>query len=238
MEEELFASRNELEARDSLARKYDHIATGLARRFAGRGEDLDDLTQTARLGLVNAIDRFDSDKGASFATFATRTIVGELKRHLRDKAWAVRVPRRLQELSLEIGTVTSEITQKLGRSPTLAEIAEAVDQPLENVVEAVAAGGAYSASSLNRPAGGDEQAPAVIETLGEGDAVLRRSAERVTAAEVIEKLPEREREILQLRFFDAMSQTEIAEQLGISQMHVSRILRNTLQQLRAEVNAP
>lgn len=234
----LFAKRDNPRSRAELVDRYDHLATRLARKFVASGESLEDLTQVARLGILNAIDRFDPERGVAFATFASRTIVGELKRHLRDKAWAVRVPRGLKERSLEIGEAVQRLSQSLGRSPTLREIASEIGAAAEQVIEALEAGDAYRAASLDAPIGAADGTAAVVDTIGSSDAELQRTPSRVTAAEAIEQLPERDREILRLRFFEGESQSRIAAQVGISQMHVSRVLRAALQQLRETVSAP
>lgn len=218
-----------------IAERYDHLATRLARRFAGRGESIDDLTQVARLGLVNAINRFEVERGFAFATFATRTIVGELKRHLRDKAWSVRVPRSLQERTLEVGKSVQHLTQRLGRSPTLREIATDIDCEVEEVIEALEAGSAFTAASMDAPIGTEDDSGTLGGALGGDDEELERSADRVTAAALMEQLPPREHAILYQRFFEGKTQTEIAENMGISQMHVSRLLRASLETMRRQL---
>ncbi len=234
-ETDLFARRSEPRAMAEIAERYDHLATRLARRFAGRGESIDDLTQVARLGLVNAINRFEVERGFAFATFATRTIVGELKRHLRDKAWSVRVPRSLQERTLEVGKSVQHLTQRLGRSPTLREIAADIDCDVEEVIEALEAGGAFTAASMDAPIGDDADSGTLGGVLGGDDEELERSADRVTAAALMEKLPPREHAILYQRFFEGKTQSEIAESMGISQMHVSRLLRASLDVMRRQL---
>lgn len=231
---ELIARRHDPAGRSELASRYDPLATRLARRFAGRGEPLDDLMQVARLGLVNAMDRYESGHGATFATFASRTIVGELKRHLRDKAWSMRVPRSLKERALEVGRAIDDLSQRLGRSPSLAEIAATVGSDVESVIEALDAGSVYTASSVDTPA--TDHARAVIDTLGDTDSGLERAADRVALADVIVDLDERERSILYQRFYEGKSQSEIAASLDISQMHVSRLLRSTLATLREQIS--
>lgn len=229
---EFFARRGEAAARAELARRYDDLATRLALQFRGRGQSYDDLAQVARIGLLNAIDRFDVDRGVTFATFATRTIIGVLKRHLRDKAWAVRVPRALQERWLETNQAVQDLSQKLGRSPTLREIAHAVDLDVEDVIEALEAGGAFSASSVDAPPATGDEGLSLAETLGGDDPLFQHSADRVAVRELIAALPDRGRSILYKRFYEGKTQAEIAEDLDISQMHVSRLLRSTLETLR------
>jgi RNA polymerase sigma-B factor len=227
----LFAERDaDPNVREALVERFGPLAEYLARRFAGRGEPLEDLRQVASLGLVSAIDRFDPTRGVRFTTFATATIVGELKRHLRDKAWAVRVPRRLQELGLEAGRAIPILTQELGRAPTVEEIAERLGATSDEVLEAMDAMHAYAADSLDAPSRDDEVAR--IETLGDGDPSLELVEAWSSLAPAVADLPERERRVLYLRFFREMTQSEIAERIGVSQMHVSRILAQTLDRLR------
>ena len=217
--------------RDELIEAHLGLAEYLARRFTNRGEPLDDLLQVASLGLLKAVDRFDPDRGLEFSTYATPTIVGELKRHFRDKGWAVRVPRRVQELHLRLGTVVSTLSQELGRSPTIPEIADAAKVSEEEVVEAIEAGHAYRFTSLDAPAGGEDES-ALAHQLGVEDQGLIDSEHRVALSPLIARFPPRERMILHLRFFEGMTQSEIASRLGISQMHVSRLLARSLAQLR------
>jgi RNA polymerase sigma-B factor len=228
---ELFASASgDPKAREAIALRFQPLAEYLARRFVGRGESLEDLIQVADIGLINAIDRFDPDRGYQFSTFASSTIVGELKRHFRDKGWSVRVPRQLQETGLRLNRELPILTQELGRSPTIAEIAERLEIDPEQVLESVEAAQAYSTSSLDAPAAVTGLAP--VETLGNDDAAFERSEGWAGVAPAIRELPERERRVLYLRFFADMTQSEIAEEIGVSQMHVSRILRQTLDLLR------
>jgi len=227
-----FARTRDRTLRDELIGAHMGLAEYLARRFTNRGEPLDDLVQVASLGLLKAVDRFDPERGLEFSTYATPTIVGELKRHFRDKGWAVRVPRRVQELHLRLGAVVSALSQQMGRSPTIGEIAQGAGVSEEEVLEAIEAGHAYRFTSLDAPAGGDDEGP-LSNHLGEIDQGLVDSEHRVTLSPLIAKFPSRERTILHLRFFDGLTQSEIADRLGISQMHVSRLLARTLAQLRA-----
>ena len=204
----------------------------LARRFRNRGEWLDDLTQVATIGLIKSIDRFDLDRGVEFSTYATPTIVGEIKRHFRDKGWAVRVPRRLQELKLALTKAISDLAQRLGRAPTVAELAAHLQMSEEEVLEGLESANAYSTVSLDAPDSGDEDAPAVAESLGMLDEALEGVEYRESLKPLLERLPPREKRILLLRFFGNMTQSQIATELGISQMHVSRLLARTLTQLR------
>lgn len=230
-EQAWFADPTDTHNRRRIVETYDPLAARLARRYRGRGEPLDDLVQVARLGLVNAIDRFDPDYGVQFATFATRTIIGELKRHLRDKTWAVRVPRSLQERWLETSRAAEDLTHKLGRSPTISEIAEHIGASKEDVLEALDAGSAYTAGSLDTPVHEDGGA-SVADMLGASDGRLESAGEWAALTEAVEQLPERERTILVMRFFQDRSQSDIADELGISQMHVSRLLRRSVDELR------
>jgi RNA polymerase sigma-B factor len=204
----------------------------LARRFRNRGEPLEDLIQVGTIGLLKAIDRFDLEREVEFSTYATPTIVGELKRHFRDKGWAVRVPRRLQELNLSLNKVVAELSQEIGRSPTISEIATKVRLSEEEVLEGLDTSNAYAVISLDAPAGG-EDAPTVSEHIGSEDESLEALEYRAALGPLIAELPERERRILYLRFFRGMTQSQIAIRLGISQMHVSRLLNRTLGVLRA-----
>jgi RNA polymerase sigma-B factor len=204
----------------------------LARRFRNRGEWLDDLTQVATIGLIKSIDRFDLSRGVEFSTYATPTIVGEIKRHFRDKGWAVRVPRRLQELKLALTKAISDLAQRLGRAPTVAELAVHLQMSEEEVLEGLESANAYSTVSLDAPDSGDEDAPAVAESLGMLDEALEGVEYRESLKPLLERLPPREKKILMLRFFGNMTQSQIATELGISQMHVSRLLARTLTQLR------
>jgi len=204
----------------------------LARRFRNRGEPLEDLIQVGTIGLLKAIDRFDLQREVEFSTYATPTIVGELKRHFRDKGWAVRVPRRLQELNLSLNKVVAELSQEIGRSPTISEIAAKVRLSEEEVLEGLDTSNAYAVISLDAPAGG-EDAPTVSEHIGSEDESLEALEYRAALGPLIAELPERKRRILYLRFFRGMTQSQIAARLGISQMHVSRLLNRTLGVLRA-----
>ena len=204
----------------------------LARRFRNRGEWLDDLTQVATIGLIKSIDRFDLERGVEFSTYATPTIVGEIKRHFRDKGWAVRVPRRLQELKLSLTKAIGDLAQREGRAPTVSELAAHLQMSEEEVLEGLESANAYSTVSLDAPDSGDEDAPAVADSLGMVDDALEGVEYRESLKPLLEQLPPREKKILLLRFFGNMTQSQIAAELGISQMHVSRLLARTLAQLR------
>lgn len=231
---ELFRRLPNEAAREELLVRHRPLAMYLARRFAGRGESLEDLEQVAMLGLLQAIDRLDPDRDVKFSTFATITVTGELKRHLRDKGWAVRVPRPLQERSIRIGRAIGRLTQELGRSPTVREIADHVEATDEEVLEGLEAARAYTADPLEAPAG-SEDGPAPIDTLAAHDDRFDHFESWQSVAPVIQRLPERERTILYLRFIEERTQSEIAEELGISQMHVSRLLAKVLAYLRDNV---
>jgi RNA polymerase sigma-B factor len=218
--------------RDELVRMHLPLVEYLARRFRNRGEPLDDLIQVATIGLIKSVDRFDLERGVEFSTYATPTIVGEIKRHFRDKGWAIRVPRRLQELKLTLTKATAELSQTLGRSPTVAELASHLGLHEEEILEGLESANAYSAVSLDASDGGDEDAPAVADTLGMVDEALEGVEYRESLKPLLERLPPREKKILVLRFFGNMTQSQIAAELGISQMHVSRLLARTLTQLR------
>jgi RNA polymerase sigma-B factor len=219
--------------RERLVEQYIGLVEFLARRFKNRGEPLEDLVQVGTIGLLKAIDRFDLEREVEFSTYATPTIVGELKRHFRDKGWAVRVPRRLQELHLELTKVVGMLGQELGRSPTVAEIAEACSTDEETVLEGLEIAQAYNFTSLDAPIESDDGgSTSFADQLGEQDEHLENLEYRASLAPEITKLPERERTILHLRFFKGLTQSEIADKLGISQMHVSRLLNRTLMQLR------
>ncbi|HEY8729324.1 MAG TPA: RNA polymerase sigma factor SigF [Acidothermaceae bacterium] len=224
------AERNAI--RDQLVETHLPLVEYLARRFRNRGELHDDLVQVATIGLIKSVDRFDLERGVEFSTYATPTIVGEIKRHFRDKGWAIRVPRRLQELKLSLAKATSELSQKNGRSPTVAELATFLGMSDEDVLEGLESANAYSTVSLDTPESGDSDALAVADTLGVIDESLEGVEYRESLKPLLDRLPPRERRILLLRFFANMTQSQIAIELGISQMHVSRLLARTLAQLR------
>ena len=237
---ELFARMARLErddptrqhVRDSLVEQHLPLVEHLARRFRNRGEPYDDLVQVATIGLIKSVDRFDIERGVEFSTYATPTIVGEIKRHFRDKGWAVRVPRRLQELRLSLTAATQELSQRNGRSPTVAELAIHLRLSEEEVLEGLESANAYSTLSLDAGDSSDDDAVAVVDTLGVDDEGLEGVEYRESVKPMLERLPPREKKILLLRFFRGMTQSEIAAEVGISQMHVSRLLARTLAQLR------
>jgi RNA polymerase sigma-B factor len=225
-------ARNDV--RDELVTMHLPLVHHLARRFRDRGEAHDDLVQVGTIGLIKAVDRFDVERGVEFSTYATPTIVGEIKRHFRDKGWSVRVPRRLQELRLAITRATEELSQDLGRAPTVKELATRLEVGEDDILEGLESAQAYSAMSLDG-AGGDPEggSPALIDTLGSDDAALANVEYRETLRPLLEALPERERQIIILRFFHNKTQSQIAEEVGVSQMHVSRLLAKSLRTLRS-----
>ncbi len=216
--------------RDRLVEMHLPLVEYLARRFAGRGEPLDDLIQVGTIGLIKAVDRFDVERGVEFSTYATPTVVGEIKRHFRDKGWTVRVPRRLQELRASLSAATADLTQTLGRSPTVAELATQLKIGEEEVLEGLESANAYTAVSIEASDG--EGGLSVADTLGADDVSLEGVEYRESIKPLLDSLPARERRILLLRFFGNLTQSQIAAELGISQMHVSRLLARTLAQLR------
>jgi len=232
----LFARLPDEGAREALLVRHRPLALYLARRFTGRGESLEDLEQVATLALLKAIDRLDLSRDVRFSTYATITVIGELKRHLRDRGWAVRVPRPIQELAVRITRVIGTLTQELARAPTVREIADYVGASEEHVLEALDASRAYTADSLDAPTGDDNRFSAA-DTLAVHDDRFENLDSWQSVAPLLRELPERERTILYMRFFEEKTQTEIAQELGISQMHVSRILARTLTGLRQGAEA-
>ncbi len=229
-----YHERGDLTARDRLVEANLPLARAIARRYAGRGEQLDDLVQVASIGLIKAIDRFDLERGVFFRTYAVPTIVGEIKRHFRDLAWAVHVPRRLKELGQMLSSLIQDLSAQLERSPTIAELAEAADVEEEEVVEALESGRAYAAESLSTPAEEGSELDR-MQSLGVVEEAFERTEDRHLLASGLEALDEREQRIIQLRFYDGLTQTQIANELGISQMHVSRLIRRALDTMRSEL---
>jgi RNA polymerase sigma-B factor len=222
-------------ARERLVHLHLPLVEHLARRFSGRGEPYDDLVQVGTIGLIKAVDRFETDRGVEFSTYATPTIVGEIKRHFRDRGWAIRVPRRLQELRLSIAAATSELSQELGRSPTVRELALRVGVSEDEVIEGLDSANAYATLSLDAPEGADDRTTSVIDTLGDYDEALAMVEDRETIKPLLDLLDDRSRRILGLRFFGGMTQSQIAAEVGISQMHVSRLLSRALDTLRTTI---
>jgi RNA polymerase sigma-B factor len=225
----------DLEAREQLVEQMLPLARSLARRYANKGEPLDDLEQVASVGLLKAIDRFDITREVKFATFAVPTIAGEIKRHFRDRGWMLRVPREVQELNARLARTRETFTRDRGRSPTVQELAQAVKSGVEQVVEALAAGDAYRMMSLDEPLGDGVGA---LEAIGEPDEGFERTEQRLMLRRGFDELAPREREILRLRFFEGLTQREIADMVGISQMHVSRLIRRSVDSLRETIAAP
>jgi RNA polymerase sigma-B factor len=217
--------------RERLISGYLPVAEHIARRFAGRGEPLDDLIQVATLGLINAVDRFEPARGSHFLSFAVPTITGEVRRHFRDHGWSTRVPRRLKDLHIAIRRALAELSQQLGRAPRPSEIAERLGIPMSEVIEGLQAGEAYRSASLDEMLGAGQRA-AVGDFIGDLDNALALIDDREALRPLLAELAPREQTILVLRFFHQLTQTQIAEQVGISQMHVSRVLRQTLAFLR------
>ncbi|WP_459546781.1 RNA polymerase sigma factor SigF [Nocardia sp. X0981] len=216
------------------------LADHIARRFAGRGETFDDLLQIARLGLLQAVDRFDPERGASFLSFAVPTVMGEIRRHFRDHTWAVRVPRSAKELHLRIGPATEVLSQRLGRVPTAREIAAELDVELTEVTRALVAGNGHTSNSLDaavQDSDDESRSPAVLARLGSEERCYELLEDAMAVRPLIEELPQRERQVLVWRFFGGMTQVQIAERLGVSQMQVSRILSRTLKSLREQALA-
>ena len=224
-------------ARDDLVHLHLPLVEHCARRFRNRGEPFEDLVQVGTIGLIKAVDRFETDRGVEFSTYATPTVIGEIKRHFRDKGWAIRVPRRLQELRMQIGSATGELTQKLGRSPTPRELAETIGCTVEEIVEGIESSHAYATLSLDASDDHDDGPPAMLATLGVEDANIEHVEVRESLKPLLDGLGEREKRILLLRFFKNMTQSQIAEEIGVSQMHVSRLLTRTLGQLRTSLEA-
>ena len=218
--------------RDRLVEQHLWLARHCARRFSGRGESSDDLVQVANLALVKAVDRFDPSFQVRFTTFAVPTIMGELRRHFRDKTWSMRVSRRLKDLHLELKAASEQLSHDLGRSPTVDELADALDCTPEDVLEALEAGAAYRATSLTAGLGSEEGEEIVP---GQEDSELEDTSVRVMLQDALSTLPERERRVIYLRFYLGLTQSEIADEIGVSQVHVSRILRATLAQLGDEL---
>lgn len=233
-ERELFDRRPDPEAVERLVAQYMPLARDLAKRYANRGESLDDLTQVASLGLLQAINRFDPDYGVAFPSYAVPTILGELKRHFRDYGWALAVPRRLKELSQTSRRAADELTHRLGRPPTVEEVAAELGVDADDVTEAAGLAYAYRAESLDQP--GDTEVD-YTEELGHEDHSMGHVLDQLTLQGLLETRPEKERQILYLRFYEDMTQREIAEVVGMSQMNVSRILAASFERLRVVLDA-
>jgi RNA polymerase sigma-B factor len=229
-----YHERGDTGAREALIQRHLPLVRSLARRYAGRGEALEDIEQVGAIGLIKAIDRFELDRDVSLATYATPNVVGEIKRHFRDKGWAIRVPRALQELNASMSGAIERLTGKLGRSPSIAEIADELKTSPEEVLEAMEVGSAYSTVSLSAGPGGDDELDP-LETIGDEDVEFERSEHRAALAPALNRLAPREREILRMRFEEGLPQTQIAQRIGLSQMHVSRLIRKSLSTMREEL---
>lgn len=231
-----YHEQGDLAARERLIEQYLPLVRSLARRYSYRGELLEDLVQVGCIGLIKAIDRFDVDRGVELTTYATPNIIGEIKRHFRDKGWSVRVPRGLQELNVKLSRLIEDLTVQLERSPTIPELAKAAGVEEEEVLEALETGQAYTTLSLSAPASGDDSADLdPLESLGEEELEYEVSENRAVLAPGLRVLDERERRILHLRFFEGLTQSQIAQDVGISQMHVSRLIRRSLEKVREEI---
>lgn len=228
----------ELAARDELIERHLPLVRALGRRYANRGESLDDLVQVGCIGLINAVDRFDRARGVSLETYAIPYIVGEIKRHFRDKVWTVRPPRGLQELNLQLSDLVDSLALQLGRSPTLAEIARTAQVDEEQVLEAIECGAGYRAQSLSAPVGRTEGTAELSAALASDGDAFATIDDRAVVAEALEALDGREREIVYLRFFGELTQSQIAERIGVSQMHVSRLLRGAVAKMRERIDRP
>ena len=232
-----FKEEGDMDAREKLVMSHLNLVRFIANKFKNRGEPIDDLIQVGYLGLLKAIDRFDPSRGLEFTTFATPTIMGEIKRHFRDKGWSVRVPRRLQELSAKVNQATDSLPSQLQRSPTIAEIADYLDATVDEVLEAMESSSAYSSVSLEAPSGADDDdTPSVIDRYATEDSDLAFTDDRIIIEEALASFSPRERDVIEMRFLKGMTQIEIAEKLGISQVQVSRLLRRTLKKIQDKID--
>ena len=232
-----FKEEGDMDAREKLVMSHLNLVRFIANKFKNRGEPIDDLIQVGYLGLLKAIDRFDPSRGLEFTTFATPTIMGEIKRHFRDKGWSVRVPRRLQELSAKVNQATDTLTSQLQRSPTIAEIADYLDATVDEVLEAMESSSAYSSVSLEAPSGADDDdTPSVIDRYATEDSDLAFTDDRIIIEEALASFSPRERDVIEMRFLKGMTQIDIAEKLGISQVQVSRLLRRTLKKIQDKID--
>lgn len=225
----------QVQSREDLVRLHLPLVEHLTRRFLNRGEQYDDLLQVGTIGLIKAIDRFDLERGVELTTYATPNIIGEIKRHFRDHGWAVRVPRGLQELSIQLMHVVERLTVELSRSPTIAELAEATGASEEDVLEALETSRAYSPLSLSVASSSEDEELDPLESIGSIEHEYEISEDRAVLEPGMRVLDPRERVILQLRFYEGLTQSQIAQHVGISQMHVSRLIRRALEKMRAEI---
>ncbi|MDT7803157.1 MAG: polymerase sigma-B factor [Actinomycetota bacterium] len=223
--------------RDRLITEHLSLAEHIARRFSGRGEPFEDLLQVARTGLIHAVDRFDPGKGSDFLSFAVPTMMGEVRRYFRDTAWSMRVPRGLKDLQKKLADARNTLAHDLGRSPTPSELATHLDLAVDTVREALLAAEAYRPASLDTPARGDNDSAAVADRIADDSSEYTKSDDRLMVKGALAKLPPREREIVKMRFVDELTQRQIAEKIGVSQMQVSRLLAKSIEQLRNHVLA-
>ncbi|MDY2788147.1 MAG: SigB/SigF/SigG family RNA polymerase sigma factor [Atopobium sp.] len=231
-----YKEKGDEEAREQLIVNHLNLVRFLAAKFKNRGEPLDDLIQVGTVGLIKAIDRFDIERGLEFTTFATPTILGEIKRHFRDKGWSVRVPRRLQELSAKVNQATDTLTEQLQRSPSVEEIAEYLNTSVDEVLEAMESSSAYSSVPLEGGSSDDEEAPSVIDKYASEDTALSTADDRMVIEETIRDFSPREQEVIRMRFVEGLTQVEIADKLGVSQVQVSRLLRRTLKKIQEKID--
>jgi RNA polymerase sigma-B factor len=233
---ERYRRDGDMAARDALCERYLPLAYHLARRYRNSDAHADDLVQVASIGLLNALERYDPDRGIAFSTFAVPTILGELKRYFRDKGWIVRVPRALQELALDVERAGDDLETALGRAPTATEVATRLGASVEDVLEARMAAGAHYGVSLDRPDSDDDERRTLGDALGVTDSGFSRAEDAVTFDRLIAGLTERQQDVLRLRFHDDLTQAEIASRVGLSQMHVSRIVRQAVDELRESIS--
>lgn len=232
----LYKEEGDEDAREQLIVSHLNLVRFLASKFKNRGESLDDLIQVGNIGLIKAIDRFEPERGLEFTTYATPTIMGEIKRHFRDKGWSVRVPRRLQELSAKVNQATDELTKDLQRSPTVQEIAENLGVSVDEVLEAMESSSAYSSVPLEGGGNSDQDTPSVIDHYATEDQDLLASDDRMVIEETIKDFSPREQEVIQMRFVEGLTQVEIANRMGVSQVQVSRFLRRTLKKVQDRID--
>jgi RNA polymerase sigma-B factor len=232
-----YQASGERAVRNRLVEAHRGLAASIANDYRGRGVDLDDLVQIAMLGMLKAVERFDPERGIPFSSYASRTVNGEIKRYFRDRTWAVRPPRSAQERHLDLRRARTALSSRLGRPPTVDELAAELDISPDEVLDAVEAGAAYRATSLDARRAGDEDGGPLADRLPAGDAPNGPVEMRMLVDQLLDQLPEREAEIMRLRFYDELTQSEIAERMGISQMHVSRLMRRCLGDLRAALDA-
>ena len=232
----LYKDKGDEAARDELIMSHLNLVRFLASKFKNRGEPLDDLIQVGTIGLIKAIDRFDPSRGLEFTTYATPTILGEIKRHFRDKGWSIRVPRRLQELSAKVNQATDDLTKELQRSPSTEEVAAKLGVSVDEVLEAMESSGAYSSVPLEAGSSDEEDAPAIIDHYASVDENLAASDDRMVIEDTIRDFSPREREVIRMRFVEGLTQVEIAKRLGVSQVQVSRLLRRTLKKVQDKID--